>query len=256
MPRLPVSRLDLRAVGACVRVPSSGPGAAIAPAAHLSTVAVDERHGLVWISPGRPSAGPPIIAEDDDPSFRRINVGFERWSASARRMVDNFCDVAHFPFVHAVTLGAGVSEEVERIHVDDLGDGYTGYRYSVDVDNAAGDRVTQQMTTAFHLPFTVRSTTRVETGPDAGSERVLLLCSTPIDDESSLFTFVVWRNSESGPTDAEQIAFDRAVGAEDRAMLERIPGSLPLDVSATANVHSDRLSVEWRRRLAALLDPS
>ncbi len=238
--------------GECVRIPSSGPEAPVPPAARLSAVPVRQRYGLVWICPGRPVGEPPTIVEDGDPAFRRLNVGVERWAASATRMVDNFCDVAHFPYVHAVTLGAGVSEEVERFHVDDLGDGFTGYRYTVDVDNAVGERVTQQMTTGFHLPFTVRSTTRVLTGPDVGSERILVLCTTPVDDGSSLFTFVTWRNSESGPTDEEQLAFDRAVGAEDRAMLERIPGGLPFDVAATVNVRSDRLSIEWRRRLAAL----
>ncbi len=36
-------------------------------------------------------------------------------------------------------------------------------------------------------------------------------------------------------------------------MLERIDGVLPMDQSATISVRSDRLSVESRRRLAALL---
>jgi hypothetical protein len=36
-------------------------------------------------------------------------------------------------------------------------------------------------------------------------------------------------------------------------MLERISGVLPLDQAATVSVRSDRLSVEWRRRFAALL---
>jgi hypothetical protein len=36
-------------------------------------------------------------------------------------------------------------------------------------------------------------------------------------------------------------------------MLERIDGVLPLDPSGTVSVRSDRLSVEWRRQLSALL---
>lgn len=49
------------------------------------------------------------------------------------------------------------------------------------------------------------------------------------------------------------IAFDRAIGAEDKRMLERVPGVLPLDQTSTASVQSDKPSVEWRRRLAAIL---
>ena len=36
-------------------------------------------------------------------------------------------------------------------------------------------------------------------------------------------------------------------------MLERVPGVLPLDQQATASVQADKASVEWRRRLAALV---
>jgi hypothetical protein len=51
----------------------------------------------------------------------------------------------------------------------------------------------------------------------------------------------------------EVIAFDRAIGAEDKKMLERVPGVLPLDQQATVSVQSDKPSVEWRRQLAAML---
>ena len=79
------------------------------------------------------------------------------------------------------------------------------------------------------------------------------MCTTPIDDVTSLFTFVSWRNHDHDLSPDDFLAFDRAIGAEDRMMLERIGGVLPLDQSATVSVRSDRLSVEWRRQLAALL---
>ena len=49
------------------------------------------------------------------------------------------------------------------------------------------------------------------------------------------------------------IRFDLAIGAEDKAMLERLDGVLPLDLAGTVSVQSDKPSVEWRRRFAALL---
>ena len=49
------------------------------------------------------------------------------------------------------------------------------------------------------------------------------------------------------------IAFDRAIGAEDKLMLERVPGVLPLDQQGTVSVQADRPSVEWRRRLSTAL---
>lgn len=239
--------------GVCVAVPSSGPGAPIPPSANLDLVAVRERHGLVWLCPGTPTGEPPDIPQDRDPSFRRVTAGIETWQVSATRMVDNFCDVAHFPYVHAGTIGPDTDPVVAPIHVEALDADFTGYAYTVDVLDERGNGVRQRMSTAFHLPFVVRSSTFYESGPRAGNDRVLLLCTTPIDDVTSLFTFVSWRNHDDDLPVEEFLAFDRAIGAEDRAMLERIGGVLPLDQAATVSVRSDRLSVEWRRQFALLL---
>jgi phenylpropionate dioxygenase-like ring-hydroxylating dioxygenase large terminal subunit len=243
--------------GRCVGVPSSQ-GLAIPPTAHLPCVRAEERYGLVWICPGEPTEGIPVIAQEDDPEFRRINSGIQHWSVCVTRMVDNFCDISHFPWVHSGTFGAGQSPLVAPIDLGELDDGWFGYAYQVDVGNP--DRavattgttdavVHRHMSTGFVLPFNVRSTIRYEDG----LEHVLLLCSTPVDDTNSLFTFVVWRNDDFG-VDAEQvITFDRAIGAEDQRMLEQVPGTMPLGRTGLVNVQADRASVEWRRRLAAMI---
>ena len=51
----------------------------------------------------------------------------------------------------------------------------------------------------------------------------------------------------------EVLRFDKAIGAEDRRMLERVPGVLPLDATALVSVQADKASVEWRRQLVGLL---
>ena len=244
--------------GTCVEVPSAGPGRPVPPKAHLSTIHTRERYGLVWLCPGEPVGDPPHIAAEDDPAYRRINSGVERWNTSATRMTDNFLDISHFPWVHRGTFGSETDRHVPKIELERLDDDFYGYRYAVEVDNAAGSVasgldvpvITRRMSTGFHLPFTVRSTIHYETGLD----HLILLCSTPIDDVTSYFTFVIWRNDDFSVPGQEVIAFDRAIGAEDKVMLERVPGVLPLDPQATVSVQSDRPSVEWRRRLAAMLE--
>ncbi len=111
------------------------------------------------------------------------------------------------------------------------------------------DVVHRQMSTGFALPFSVRSTIRYEDG----LEHILLLCSTPVDNLSSLFTFVVWRNDDHAADPEETITFDRAIGAEDKVMLERVPGTLPLGRTDLVSVQSDKPSVEWRRRFSELI---
>jgi phenylpropionate dioxygenase-like ring-hydroxylating dioxygenase large terminal subunit len=244
--------------GRCVEVPSSGSGSPVPPAAHLACVRAEERYGLVWLCLDEPAGDIPVISHDDDPSFRRINSGIQVWLAAATRMVDNFLDISHFPFVHTGTFGTRQHPEVPSIEMRDLDDGWYGYEYEVDVENPETALATtgtteavvhRHMSTGFHLPLTVRSTIRYEDG----LEHVLLLCSAPLDDERSYFTFVVWRNDDFSVDPQEVVAFDRAIGEEDRIMLERIVGTLPLGRTDTVSVQSDRASVEWRRRFAAFL---
>ncbi len=247
--------------GRCVLVPSSGEGATVPPAAHLHAARVEERYGLIFVCVGEPTTELPEVGHDDDPTFRRINSGMQSWRVSAPRMVDNFCDISHFPWVHVGTFGRGQSPLVPRIELDDLGDGWFGYAYEVDANNpdlaeattgTDEEVVHRRMTTGFHLPLTVRSTIAYE----SGLEHILLLCSTPVDDVSSLFTFVVWRNDDHSTDPEEIIAFDRAIGAEDQRMLERLDGTMPLERTDLVSVQSDRCSVEWRRRFAAMVAES
>ena len=245
--------------GRCVLIPSSGPGAAVPSKARVHTVWVQERYGLVWIAVDEPGTTLPRIVQDEDAAFRRIVEPFQHWHVAATRMTDNFLDVAHFPWVHAGTFGADVDRVVAPVTMEPIGD-FHGWRYEVSAGNdatgaaASGHSapvVQRAMTTGFSLPLLVLSTISY---PVNGLEHVILLVSTPVDDEHSLFTFVVWRNDDhSRPVD-EVLALDRAIGAEDKAMLETIRGPLPLDATGLVNTQADRVSVEWRRRLRALLD--
>ena len=244
--------------GRCVLVPSAAESLPAPPKAHLETVHVAERYGLIWLCPGEPAAGIPEIPQEEDPGYRRLNVDVQLWHSSATRMTDNFLDISHFPFVHTGTFGRQQDTRVPRVELTDLDEDFFGYAYDVDVNNddlgavasgLAAKVLTRSMSTGFHLPFAVRSTIHYETDLD----HILLLLSTPVDDVTSLFTFVVWRNDDFSTPADELLRFDLAIGAEDKRMLEKVPGALPLDATTLVSVQADKASVEWRRRLAALL---
>jgi len=243
--------------GTCVLVPSSGVGAPVPPKAHVAPVHATERYGLVWLCLDEPVAGVPEISQDGDAAFRRINFDVDVWHTAATRMVDNFLDITHFPYVHAASFGSAAQPEVPHFELGDLGDWY-GYRYSVTAANpnvaaAASGQATATvqrfMSSGFALPFAVRSTIEYETG----LEHILLLLSTPRDDETSYFTFVVWRNDDFSVPAEDVTRLDRMIEAEDKRMLERVRGTLPLDSTALVSVQADKASVEWRRQLRALL---
>jgi phenylpropionate dioxygenase-like ring-hydroxylating dioxygenase large terminal subunit len=247
--------------GSCVRVPSAPAAVPVPPRAHLSRYRCEERYGLVWVCLGEPAADLPVVEQENDSTFRRINTPVDVWKTSATRMTDNFLDISHFPYVHIGTFGRAQDSETPKFDIAALDNGWTGYRYEVKAANdalgtaASGQTeavVDRSMTSGFHLPFDVRSTIRYRTG----LEHILLLLSTPRDDESSYFTFVVWRNDDFAVPADEIIRFDLAIGAEDKAMLEQITGVLPLDQTSLVSVAADRCGIEWRRRLVQFMDLS
>ncbi len=244
--------------GCCVNVPSASAGVPPPPRAHLATYACEERYGLVWVCLGQPATELPVIPHDDDPRFRRINTPVEVWQTSATRMTDNFLDITHFPFVHVGTFGRAQDTRVPKLDLVELDSGWFGYAYEITANNdALGSLASGQvesvveraMSSGFHLPFDVRSTIRYANG----LEHILLLLSTPIDDVTSYFTFVVWRNDDFAAPADEIIRFDLAIGAEDKRMLEMLGGVLPLDRTTLVSVQADKCGVEWRRRLVEMM---
>jgi phenylpropionate dioxygenase-like ring-hydroxylating dioxygenase large terminal subunit len=249
--------------GRCVLVPSAADGVPAPPRAHLATFQCVERYGLVWVclgdTPADDPGGIPVVAHENDPSFRRINTPVDVWHTSCTRMTDNFLDITHFPFVHVGTFGRAQETQVPKLEMEMLDNGWFGYRYEVLANNsdlgtlASGQAtgvVERAMSSGFHLPFDVRSTIHYGTGLD----HILLLLSTPIDDVTSYFTFVVWRNDDFSVSAEEIIRFDLAIGAEDKRMLEMLDGVLPLDQTTLVSVQADKCSVEWRRRLIEYLN--
>jgi phenylpropionate dioxygenase-like ring-hydroxylating dioxygenase large terminal subunit len=245
--------------GRCSLVPSSGPGSAVPSRARLATVGVEERYGLLWLCPaGTPATALPDIPEDRDPEFRRINVEVATWNASVGRLVDNFLDFAHFPWVHRGSFGGAADPLIPPLSLGPLGD-FFGYAYEVEAANpelaaatSGQDTATVEraMTTGFRLPFLVRSEITYRTG----LRHVILLCSAPVDEGRSAFTFVIWRNDDRSVPAEDVIRLDREIGEEDRRMLERVPGPLPLSAITLVNVAADRASVEWRRQLRTLFE--
>ena len=247
------------AAGRCIGIPSAAPDFPIPDGAHLACIGTRVRYGLVWICPGDGSVVElPAIAQEDDASYRRINNPVEVWRSSATRMTDNFLDISHFPWVHRGTFGSNQATRIADIKLQTLDGGFYGYAYDIVANSPESARQgsgqglganSRAMTTGFHLPFTVRSTSERESGVN----HILLLLTTPIDDLNAYFTFVVWLNDDFSVSAEEAVAFDRKIGAEDKAMLEKVPGVLPLTPRGLVNTQSDKPSSAWRRRFARLL---
>jgi phenylpropionate dioxygenase-like ring-hydroxylating dioxygenase large terminal subunit len=73
-----------------------------------------ERYGCVWTTLGKPERDIFDIPEASEPDRRFVPCGWVKMRASGLRVVENFLDMAHFPFVHKDILGSEEHAEVPK----------------------------------------------------------------------------------------------------------------------------------------------
>jgi phenylpropionate dioxygenase-like ring-hydroxylating dioxygenase large terminal subunit len=106
---------DTMLLGADIRVFRDASGIRVTAAGR--DLAVTLAYGHVWACPGTPAHPLFAIPEADQPGRRPVEVGVVRVKCSPLRAVENFLDIAHFPFVHTDILGAEPHTEVNRYEV-------------------------------------------------------------------------------------------------------------------------------------------
>ncbi len=139
--------------GACVEIPSNDPGLPIPPRAHVQSVLVEERYGLVWVCVGMPRSDIPTLPELEDPAYTLIHETLAQWRASAPRVMDNALDVSHVSWVHRNSVGDSGNPRMSDFTVERDGE---GLRFSVSYQS----RVTGVQTTNVGLAegLTTRTT--------------------------------------------------------------------------------------------------
>jgi vanillate O-demethylase monooxygenase subunit len=246
--------------GRCVHIPALGPSSPIPPRAAVTTAfAVEERYGLVWVAPDEPVTGIIDVPEWDDPAFRVAALPDQVWPAGAAQMTENFLDMGHLPFLHAKTFGDPDALEVPNYTCERDGWGFVcDLRHSAkllaDSTGAEEFRVSDRRSTWWYeAPFALRL--RIEYYAD-DVVLTILFFHQPVDVATTkLYCFDLRNDIADGRTTVEEaVAFQMAVAAEDRAMLEKIrTTTTPLDLTAEVHTRADRNTVEMRRVLADLV---
>lgn len=243
--------------GTCVEIPALGPSAAIPPKAKVrSAHTVTERYGVVWLAPEEPLTPIVDVPEWDDPAFTVVELPDQSWHAGAAQMVDNFLDLAHFPFTHTATFGDPDDLEVQPYSVLRDGLGFTcDYAHSTrrigDSMRTDGYEVaTRTSRWTYVAPFTIRL--RIEYHAD-DMVLTILFFHQPVDATTTkLYCFDLRDDIRDGRATVDGTReFQMAVANEDRALLERMrTKATPLDPQAEVHTRADRITLEMRRVLA------
>lgn len=234
--------------GQCVHWPAH-PDEPPAANARATTYPTREAYGLVWTCLGEPQHPLPAFARYGAPGRRADIDGPHDFAACGPRIIENFLDMAHFPFVHPGVLG-----EVPHTTVAD-------YEVEVSVDRVEGRRcrfwqpkpsgvaaagAEVEYTYRVLHPF-VASLGKLPDRPDAFD---VLMVTSPLDETRTR----VWKINVFAECDDEQaqrfIGFSRAAMLQDKPIVEsQWPQRLPLDPRAEVHQRADRLAAAYRRWL-------
>ncbi len=245
--------------GTCVDIPALG-SSPIPSRAALAAVPAHTALGLVWIrgDHGHEGFDPIVVPEWEAPGIEAAWLPDVVIGCSAGQFIDNFCDFAHFPFVHAGTFGADEDHEVGDLDVQSDGEDSLLLTYRHQVANRedplveTGDHPLLQpreMQASVRSPFSARLRIVL---PLTGVENTVLVVASPTDaDRTTLFT-VLLRNDLDGDATrtAHAVDYELSVLAEDLRIIEDLADrGLRLDLPSQIHTRADRLTVEYRNLL-------
>ena len=118
----PYHGLEFAPGGRCVRVPSR-PDHEPPERARVTAYSVCVRYGLVWVSLGEPAHDVFPFPEADTDGYHVYYGGCFPCETSAPRAIENFLDLAHFPFVPPGILGEEPYTAVADYHAEITVDG-------------------------------------------------------------------------------------------------------------------------------------
>jgi phenylpropionate dioxygenase-like ring-hydroxylating dioxygenase large terminal subunit len=216
-------------------------------------IAVLQRYGYLWVHTGD-GTPPPLFAlpEFAEPGRRIVDCGGIGVATAGPRVVENFLDMGHFPYVHTGTLGKVPHTEVApyRASVDTA----SGEIWATDchfwqprASASAADGIDAQYRYRVMQPFTAAL---YKSCPNrAGAQDVIGLFVQPLDEEH-VIAHVLLVYYEDTLSDAEMIAFQHMIFGQDKPILEsQRPRRLPLAGALEAHMRCDLTAAVYRRWL-------
>lgn len=234
--------------GQCVRFPAH-PGQVPPPKARAFSYQIKEQYGLVWVSLGNPQQDIPPFPEWPDPSFRKVLCGPYTMEATGPRAIENFLDVAHFPFVHGGLLGDQAHPEVEEYEAEITAEGVIAQDVRIFQPNpdASGAGSVVSYTYRVFRPLAAHFTKT-----SAGPRFAAFFAITPVEEKLSTGWLLLALNYRHDAPDAELRDFEDAIMAQDIPVVEsQRPELLPLDLQEELHLRSDRVAIAYRRYLKA-----
>ena len=259
----PMHGLHYDHTGQCTKIPSMDPSKRIPDVLKLVSYQVQERYGLVWVcmkdEATRPLPEWPRI-EEDGTEWSTFFGQKGLWHTSASRHVENFNDIAHYPWVHKgsfgnpnpATMPIGDYEVWDTDAGLSMKYGYTELaRLHFDRDEG-GKEIDAVYTKHLTYPFAIELIMdRVLTDGSKQAD-VLYDISTP-RSAREIGIYQIMQTNVPNPNIEDYIEYMNFVSSEDIPIVEsQRPEQLPLNIAAELHIPADKFSIQYRRQLVDL----
>jgi phenylpropionate dioxygenase-like ring-hydroxylating dioxygenase large terminal subunit len=190
------------------------------------------------------------IAEAAEPDRYVVLCGWTRMRASGLRLVENFLDMAHFPFVRTDILGAEpnitvphYSARIDRDADEVWASGCQSFQPRITAAASAGSFA--QLSYRVPTPFTVMLYRVCPTAP--ARLDVVAMFIQPIGEDVCRAQSVLYLVDQGLPL-TEMLRFQQVISLQDRIVVEnQRPVLLPLDPRAELPTRADSSSIAYRR---------
>jgi phenylpropionate dioxygenase-like ring-hydroxylating dioxygenase large terminal subunit len=234
--------------GVCKHIPAH-PNQEPPAKARLTTCKVQEKYGLIWVCLGEPEQDLPDFPEENLPDFKKVLAGpYGPVNACATRVVENFLDVAHFPFIHEGILGDEDQPEIPEYQVETGNDGITAANIRVYQPDPYGTGQGGWVKYIYQVQRPLSA--YLAKDGENGDRLSILLAITPVDEYTTIAWFYLALNDPQPPSDADMIGFQSKIFKQDVAVVSsQRPQKLPLDLQEELHMRRDRTSIAYRRWL-------
>jgi vanillate O-demethylase monooxygenase subunit len=244
--------------GRCTAIPQLDDPSRVPAKARATAYRCQERYGLIFVALDEPRWAIPDLPELESPGWKLVPCGPYAWNSEASRQIENFTDLAHFPWVHPGLLGdpsrvkvtaPEVRTERHVLHYEfQRPEAKSTSQYPV-FPNENRESSVRRTRYQLRLPYTI--VVRMDWG---GPEQlVYLFVSQPLAANRCRGYCLIGQNYNLDQSERVFQEFEDVIFGQDVRVVEsQRPEEVPFDLSEELHLKFDAVAVAYRRAMADL----
>ena len=215
----------------------------------IRALPVQESYGYVWTTLGDPAKPLFDMPEFDEEGRRLVICGFVTVRTSPARIIENFLDLSHFPFVHTDVLGAEPTTEVTPYKAkleEDSGELWVTDCGFYQPQAMAGSTGGAQVAYRYRVPQPFSAVLYKSSPGKSNADDLVGIFPQPLEETlCDVHCFMLVYDDTT--SDEDLIQFQQGIFLQDRIILEnQRPARVPLEPRAEMPSRADTSSIQYR----------